>query len=133
MKKHIFAQLSLSLLIMSSLATSPVFAADKKTVADKIEVTPISEDVTKEELAAIYVLSEICPSLIGKDLKFNTAYENLAQAFLANEKYAVKMLNKRAKAKDFQVALTEARNDANAASEDDNRQICDDVRNYYSK
>ena len=46
---------------------------------------------------------------------------------------AVKMLNKRAKAKDFQVALTEARNDANAASEDDNRQICDDVRNYYSK
>ena len=133
MKKHIFAQLSLSLLIMSSFATSPVFAADKKSVAEKIEVTPISEDVTKEELAAIYVLSEICPSLIGKDLKFNTAYENLAQAFLANEKDAVKMLNKRAKAKDFQVALTEARNDANAASEDDNRQICDDVRNYYSK
>ena len=133
MKKHIFAQLSLSLLIMSSFATSHVFAADKKSVAEKIEVTPISEDVTKEELAAIYVLSEICPSLIGKDLKFNTAYENLAQAFLANEKDAVKMLNKRAKAKDFQVALTEARNDANAASEDDNRQICDDVRNYYSK
>jgi len=133
MKKHIFAQLSLSLLIMSSLATSPVFAADKKTVADKIEVTPISEDVTKEELAAIYVLSEICPSLIGKDLKFNKAYEQLVKAYLSNEDDAVDVLKKRANSKDFKAALKEARNDAKAASDDDNRQICDDVRNYYSK
>ena len=59
--------------------------------------------------------------------------DDIELLILANEKDAVKMLNKRAKAKDFQVALTEARNDANAASEDDNRQICDDVRNYYSK
>ena len=133
MKKHIFAQLSLSLLIMSSLATSPVFAADKKTVADKIEVTPISEDVTKEELAAIYVLSEICPSLIGKDLKFNKAYEKLVKAYLSNEDDAVDVLKKRVKSKDFKAALEEARNDAKAASDNDNLQICDDVRNYYSK
>ena len=133
MKKHIFAQLSLSLLIMSSLATSPVFAADKKTVADKIEVTPISEDVTNEELAAIYVLSEICPSLIGKDLKFNKAYEKLVKAYSSNEDDAVDVLKKRVKSKDFKAALEEARNDAKAASDNDNLQICDDVRNYYSK
>ena len=133
MKKHIFAQLSLSLLIMSSFATSPVFAADKKSVAEKIEVTPISEDVTKEELAAIYVLSEICPSLIGKDLKFNKAYEKLVKAYLSNEDDAVDVLKKRVKSKDFKAALKEARNDAKNASDDDNRQICDDVRNYYSK
>ena len=35
--------------------------------------------------------------------------------------------------KDFKAALKEARSDAKAASDDDNRQICDDVRNYYSK
>ena len=133
MKKHIFAQLSLSLLIMSSFATSPVFAADKKSVAEKIEVTPISEDVTKEELAAIYVLSEICPSLIGKDLKFNKAYEKLVKAYSSNEDDAVDVLKKRVKSKDFKAALKEARSDAKAASDDDNRQICDDVRNYYSK
>ena len=133
MKKHIFAQLSLSLLIMSSFATSPVFAADKKSVAEKIEVTPISEDVTKEELAAIYVLSEICPSLIGKDLKFNKAYEKLVKAYLSNEDDAVDVLKKRVKSKDFKAALEEARNDAKASSDNDNLQICDDVRNYYSK
>ena len=133
MKKHFFAQLSLSLLIMSSFATSHVFAADKKSVAEKIEVTPISEDVTKEELAAIYVLSEICPSLIGKDLKFNKAYEKLVKAYLSNEDDAVDVLKKRVKSKDFKAALEEARNDAKAASDNDNLQICDDVRNYYSK
>ncbi len=133
MKKNVFASLGLSLLITATFVTPATHAAEKKSSTEKIEVTPMADNVSDQELAAIYVLSEICPSLIGKDLKFNTAYENLAQAFLANEKDAVKMLNKRAKAKDFQVALTEARNDANAASEDDNRQICDDVRNYYSK
>ena len=133
MKKNVFASLGLSLLIAATVVMPATYAAEKKSSTEKIEVTPMADNVSDQELAAIYVLSEICPSLIGKDLKFNTAYENLAQAFLANEKDAVKMLNKRAKAKDFQVALTEARNDANAASEDDNRQICDDVRNYYSK
>ena len=133
MKKNVFASLGLSLLITATVVTPATYAAEKKSSTEKIEVTPMADNVSDQELAAIYVLSEICPSLIGKDLKFNTAYENLAQAFLANEKDAVKMLYKRAKAKDFQVALTEARNDANAASEDDNRQICDDVRNYYSK
>mgnify|MGYP003535175939 CR=1 FL=1 len=133
MKKNVFASLGLSLLITATVIMPATYAAEKKSNTEKIEVTPMADNVSDQELAAIYVLSEICPSLIGKDLKFNTAYENLAQAFLANEKDAVKMLNKRAKAKDFQVALTEARNDANAASEDDNRQICDDVRNYYSK
>ena len=133
MKKNVFASLGLSLLITATVVTPATYAAEKKSSTEKIEVTPMADNVSDQELAAIYVLSEICPSLIGKDLKFNTAYENLAQAFLANEKDAVKMLNKRAKAKDFQVALTEARNDANAASEDDNRQICDEVRNYYSK
>ena len=133
MKKNVFASLGLSLLIAATVVMPATYAAEKKSSTEKIEVTPMADNVSDQELAAIYVLSEICPSLIGKDLKFNTAYENLAQAFLANEKDAVKMLNQRAKAKDFQVALTEARNDANAASEDDNRQICDDVRNYYSK
>ncbi|MBP6191553.1 MAG: hypothetical protein KA406_07050 [Acinetobacter sp.] len=133
MKKNVFASLGLSLLITATVIMPATYAAEKKSNTEKIEVTPMADNVSDQELAAIYVLSEICPSLIGKDLKFNTAYENLAQAFLANEKDAVKMLNKRAKAKDFQVALTEARNDANAASEDDNRQICDGVRNYYSK
>lgn len=134
MKKNVFKTLGLSFLIASSALASTAFAADKKsTEAEKIEVTPTSDSVTKQELAAIYVLSEICPSLIGKDLKFNKAYDNLVKAYLNNDANAVESLNKRVKGKDFKEALKEARNDAKAASDSDNRQICDDVRNYYSK
>lgn len=49
------------------------YAADKKTAEKKtenenvVEVTP-SKGTTPEELAAIQVLSEICPSLIGKKM-----------------------------------------------------------------
>ncbi|WP_277561417.1 MCR_0457 family protein [Acinetobacter beijerinckii] len=134
MKKNVFKALGLSFLIASSVLAPTAFAADKKaSEAEKIEVTPISDTVTKQELAAIYVLSEICPSLIGKDLKFNKAYENLVKAYLNNDAKAVETLNKQVKTKDFQEALKEARSDAKAASDEDNRQICDDVRNYYSK
>ncbi|ENV08069.1 MULTISPECIES: MCR_0457 family protein [Acinetobacter] len=133
MKKNVFKTLGLSFLIASSALAPTAFAAEKKSEPEKIEVTPMSDSVTKQELAAIYVLSEICPSLIGKDLKFNKAYDNLVKAYLNNEANAVETLNKRVKGKDYQEALKEARADAKAASDDDNRQICDDVRNYYSK
>ncbi|ENV36485.1 hypothetical protein HWI77_10940 [Acinetobacter venetianus] len=133
MKKNVFKTLGLSFLIASSTLSPTVFAADKKSETEKIEVTPTTDSVTPQELAAIYVISETCPKLIGKDLKFNKAYENLVKAYLNNDPNAVEVLNKRAKSKDFQAALKEARADAKAASEEDNRQICDDVRNYYSK
>ena len=100
---------------------------------EKIEVTPTSENVTQQELAAIYVLSEICPPLIGKDLKFNKAYDNLFKAYLDNDPKAVDVLNNRAKSKDFQAALTEARNDAKAAGNEQNTLVCQDVKAYQSQ
>ena len=77
MKKNVFKIAGLSFLLASSVFTSTAFAKDKKAESEQIEVTPTSDNVTPQELAAIYVLSEVCPSLIGKDLKFNKAYENL--------------------------------------------------------
>lgn len=133
MKKNVIKTLTLSLLITSSAFVTTAFAADQKAEPEKIEVTPVSDDVTQQELAVIYVLSETCPSLIGKDLKFNKAYDNLVKAYLSNEANAVDILNKRVHSKDFQEPLEEARAIAKAASDEDNRQICDDVRTYYSK
>ena len=68
---------SLSVVLLMTMATVG-YAADKKKTAEKktenenvVEVTP-SKGTTPEELAAIQVLSEICPSLIGKkDKTFN--------------------------------------------------------------
>ncbi len=64
---------SLSVVLLMTMATVG-YAADKKKTAEKktenenvVEVTP-TKGTTPEELAAIQVLSEICPSLIGKKM-----------------------------------------------------------------
>ena len=133
MKKNVVKTLGLSFLIAASTFVPTAFAADKQPETEKIEVTPMSDEVSPQELAVIYVLSETCPTLIGKDLKFNKAYDTLVKSYLSNEKNAVEMLSKRMQTKEYTESLKEARDIAKAASDEDNRQICDDVRNYYSK
>jgi len=114
---------SLSLVLLMSMATAG-FAADKKKTTEKktenenvVEVTP-QQGTTPEELAAIQVLSEICPSLIGKkDADFAQGYERLVKDYLPNETDAVSALEKRSKDKAFKKYLKEARSDAKAAGE----------------
>ena len=133
MKKNVVKTLGLSFLIAASTFVPTVFAADKQSETEKIEVTPMSDEISPRELAVIYVLSETCPTLIGKDLKFNKAYDTLVKSYLSNEKNAVEILSKRMQTKEYTESLKEARDIAKAASDEDNRQICDDIRNYYSK
>lgn len=130
MKKNVFKTLSLSLLIASSAFASTTFAANAKQESENIDVTSTVQSTTQEELAAIYVLSEICPKLIDEDKKFSQGYERLVKEYLPKESKAVDLLNTRAKAKDFQKFLVEARKDASAATQAQNRQICEDVQNY---
>ena len=133
MKKNVVKALGLSFLIAASTFVPTAFAADKQPETEKIEVTPMSDEISPRELAVIYVLSETCPTLIGKDLKFNKAYDTLVKSYLSKEKNAVEILSKRMQTKEYTESLKEARDIAKAASDEDNRQICDDVRNYYSK
>lgn len=133
MKKNALKTLGFSFFLALSTFAPTTFAADKKSEPEKIDVTQASDETDDIDLAVIYNLGEICPGLIGKDLKFNKAYETLVKAHLNNEANAVEILNKRAKTKDFQKPLKEARAISKAASDEDNRQICDSVRNYYSK
>ena len=133
MKTHFFKQLGVSLLIMAGICSSSTFAANQTSTAEKIDVTPTVDNVSPQELAAIYVLSEICPALTNKDKSFDQAYENLAKSYLDNQADAVALLKKRAKSKAFKPILKEARADAKAASEQTNRNICNEVIQYYAK
>ncbi|MFA3126713.1 hypothetical protein KWG22_01485 [Acinetobacter pittii] len=130
---------SLSLVLLMSMATAG-FAADKKKTTEKktenenvVEVTP-QQGTTPEELAAIQVLSEICPSLIGKkDADFAQGYERLVKDYLPNETDAVSTLEKRSKDKAFKKYLKEARSDAKAAGDEQNTLVCQDVKAYQSQ
>lgn len=127
MKSSMFKSLSLGLLTTAVMSFSVTHAAKQQD--ENIEVTPIQK-VTQQELAAIYVLSEVCPSLVKDDAQFSRGYSKLAQEYLPQEKDAVSALSKLSKEKKFKSILAEARTDAKKAGDSKNKEICQELTTY---
>ena len=127
MKSSMFKSLSLGLLTTAAMSVSVTHAAKQQD--ENIEVTPIQK-VTQQELAAIYVLSEVCPSLVKDDAQFSRGYSKLAQEYLPQEKDAVSALSKLSKEKKFKSILAEARTDAKKAGDSKNKEICQELTTY---
>ncbi|WP_425915108.1 MCR_0457 family protein [Acinetobacter sp. TSRC1-2] len=127
MKLSLFKSLSLGLLTTAAMSFSVTHAAKQQD--ENIEVTPIQK-VTQQELAAIYVLSEVCPSLVKDDAQFSKGYSKLAHEYLPQEKDAVSALNKLSKEKKFKSILAEARSDAKNAGDAKNKEICQELTAY---
>ncbi|MBL8322354.1 MAG: hypothetical protein JNJ93_08800 [Acinetobacter sp.] len=106
------------------------FAAGSAYAADeKIEVTPTPK-VTHQELAAIYVLSEICPNLVSDQAKFQQGYAKLAKEYLPKESSPVNALQQLSKQKSFSKILGEAQSDAAKAGAEKNKAICQELTTY---
>ncbi|NNH01464.1 hypothetical protein [Acinetobacter sp. ANC 5414] len=127
MKSSMFKSLSLGLFTTAVMTLSVTHAAKQQD--ENIEVTPIQK-VTQQELAAIYVLSEVCPSLVKDDAQFSRGYSKLAQEYLPQEKDAVSALSKLSKEKKFKSILAEARTDAKKAGDSKNQEICQELTTY---
>ncbi|WP_252053535.1 MCR_0457 family protein [Acinetobacter silvestris] len=118
-------------MIAASFTLLPhAYATEQKTEehAENIEVT--QQQVSAEELAAIFVLSEICPALIEKNQEFDEGYANLLKEYLPQEKNPAAAITNLSKQANFQKALTEAREDAKKAGNAENTEVCKDVLNY---
>ena len=116
-----------SLALLTALTFSLTHAEESKD--ENIEVTP-NQTVTQQELAAIFVLSEICPKLVDNKDGFEQGYAKLAQEHLPEEKDAVSALMKLSKSKSFKPILAEAKSDANNAGDDKNKEICQELTTY---
>ena len=127
MKSSFFKTFSLS--VVTALMTLSMAHAAKST-DENIEVTPTTQDVTPQELAAIYVLSEVCPKLVNQDEQFKTGYAKLTQDYLPKEKDPVTALKKMTQQKSFKSILAEAKSDARKAGNEKNKLICQDVLTY---
>lgn len=114
---------------MSAIALSLMLSQVTNAKDANIEVTPI-QDVTHQELAAIYVLSEICPSLVSDKKQFDAGYKNLVTEYLASEKDPVAALNLLSKQTSFKPILDEAKSDAKKAGDEKNKAICKEVATY---
>ncbi len=120
-----------TVLMLTAFSNSNLYAAE--TVQNEnIEVRSQTEPTTKEELATIYVLSEICPKIVGKnDTKaFEQGYARLAKDYWPNKSDAVQGLNKLAQQDQFKSYLLQARSNAKNATVEDNRDVCKDVIAY---
>ncbi|TCM67725.1 hypothetical protein EC844_10719 [Acinetobacter calcoaceticus] len=121
--------LSLAVLCGSTLI-APAYAASEKAQSQNENIEVTQQQVTPEELAAIYVLSDICPTLLDKDAKFDAGLEQLLHDYMPGEKQPLAALKKLSKQSSFKPALKQAQEDAKKAGEKANRDICQDVVNY---
>ena len=118
-------------LISASLIFAPTAFAEKTNsndIKENIEVT--QQSVTKDELAAIYVLSEVCPALVKQDEQFKTGYNNLLKDYLPQEKSPISAIKTTVQQPSFKDALTQARADVKSAGDKVNTQVCNDVKDY---
>ena len=127
MKSSMFKSLSLGLLTTALMTVSVTHAATQQE--ENINVTP-TQKITQQELAAIYVLSEVCPSLVKDDAQFERGYSKLAQEYLPQEKDAVSALSTLSKEKKFKSSLAEANTDAKKAGDSKNKEICQELTTY---
>lgn len=121
MKKVILAVCGSSLIAIGS-----AHAANKD---ENIEVTPLQQ-VTQQELAAIYVLSEVCPSLVSDQNQFENGYNTLAKEYLPQQKNPAEYLKSLSKEKKFKPILAEAQADAKKAGKAKNQEICKELSTY---
>ena len=127
MKLSMFKSLSLGLLTTTLMTFSVTHAATQQN--ENIEVTP-TQKITQQELAAIYVLSEVCPSLVKENDQFKKGYAKLAQEYLPQEQDPVSALQKLSKQKSFKSILAEAQSDAKKAGDVKNKEICQELTTY---
>ncbi|WP_441374292.1 MCR_0457 family protein [Acinetobacter lwoffii] len=124
MKNPIFQALTFCAISAATLLGASAFAAD-----ENINVTP-TQQVTKQELAAIYVLSEICPSMVKDKSQFNQGYTKLVTEYMPGQRNPVESLNQMAKQNDFRNILAEAQSDAKKAGKKKNQVICNELTTY---
>lgn len=126
-QKLLWAMLFSGATLLSPLSSA---AENNSSTSANIEVVPDDEKTTQEELAAIFVLSEICPNLIGKSKAFDQGYARLVKDYWQDQGNPVQSLAARAQQDSFKKYLTEARQNAQSVSTQNNRDVCTDVIAY---
>lgn len=128
MNFHLIKTLSIAL-TASTLLFSTAYAQEQKP-SDEENIDVTQQNITKEELAAIYVLSEICPKLVEDQDQFARGYSKLVHEYMPNQKNAVEALEKLSEEKSFKSVLKEAKQDAKNAGTEANTGVCADVSQY---
>lgn len=125
-----FTATCLSLLLITS-----VHAATKSSKASASTgqlVVENAKGTSQEEIAAVDVLNEICPQILGQNnnKNFRQGYSNLMRELLPSIKNPVLSVQSMHTDPDYMNILESARTKAFAEKVEDNREICLEVLHY---
>lgn len=115
-----------------ALSTMGLAHAEKDTPDSKVEFKN-SLPVTLEEVAAVDVLGQICPPLLGRSKNFDKGFRTLLNELLPKVPDPVMALQALQDDPEYKKKLVEARGDAGKVSVDENRQVCLDVAQYQAE
>ncbi|WP_026094128.1 MCR_0457 family protein [Acinetobacter venetianus] len=107
-----------------SLLTAPTVFADEAVSAAEADA------LIKDDIANAQVLIEMCPSIIGKNAKFDQNIKKIVDSYLSNYSNKSTTLDSLQKDSEFQNLLTDARQAAKEVSQAEQKSVCEDVLNY---
>lgn len=110
-------------LSLAALVSTQLFA---NTENENVDLTSDTA-TTLEEIAAIQVLAEICPKIIGDNKNFDAGYQRILTDLLPGVSDPVNAVKAYASEPEFQTLMQQAREDAGRATAENNREVCLDV------
>lgn len=122
--------LSIGLISVSSFLITPAFAASKKNQTQEQNIDVSQSQASLEEIATVYNLSKLCPSLVKDKLTFEKAYDVELKKVLPNEADPKTYVQTLAKQKNFQAKLKEVQKASAKFSKKENTEMCQEVADY---
>ena len=118
--------------LLKTLTALTLSAFTLHVYAENVDVTPSDNQVTQQELAALYVLSDICPSVIDAKAqdKFEQGFGKLLKENMPQVKDPAQTLKALAQDPKFAPILQEAQADAKKAGKAKNQEICKELSTY---
>ncbi|MFW1950412.1 MCR_0457 family protein [Acinetobacter beijerinckii] len=107
----------------SLLTASVVFADEAVSVKE-------ADALIKDDIANAQVLIEMCPTLIGKNAKFDQNIKQMVASYLSNYSDKSASIESLQKDGEFQSLLKDAREAAKEVEKSEQKSVCEDVLNF---
>ncbi len=106
-----------------------VFLSQAVLADDSLSIAE-ADAMIKEDLASTQVLIEVCPTLNGKNAKFDQNIQKIIESHLESHSSKSMTFDKIQKDSEYQSFLNEARQAAKETTQDEQKSVCKDVINY---
>jgi len=116
--------------IRNLLGLALIATISQATLANDGLTPAEANEIIQEDIASTQVMAEVCPTVIGKNAKFDANIQVLIQSYLAD--YSDKSVTYQTLQSDSQYKsfLEESRKAAKESSKDEQKAVCEDVLNF---